>query len=37
MAGIDITVDEALLPGLLSGDGTSVAKLMEWSWSWSWS
>jgi putative transposase len=29
MAGIDITVDESLLPGLLSGDGTSVAKLME--------
>ena len=29
MAGIDITVDEGLLSGLLSGDGTGVAKLME--------
>ena len=29
MAGIDITVDEALLPGLLSGDGTGVAQLMQ--------
>jgi len=29
MAGIDITVDEGLLSGLLSGDGTGVAKLLE--------
>ncbi len=29
MAGIDITVDDALINGLFSGDGTGVAKLME--------
>jgi putative transposase len=29
IAGIDITVDEGLLSGLLSGDGTGVVKLME--------
>jgi hypothetical protein len=29
MAGIDIAVNEGLLSGLLSGDGTGVAKLIK--------
>jgi transposase-like protein len=29
MAGIDITVEEGLLSGLLSGDGSSMAQLMQ--------